>query len=363
MVQGGDGHVVRDGEYAQDARGPPVLCQHGDAAVNGLLGLVDFQLFSLVGDLARAVAAETEEALHQLRALGTDETGHAQDLASADLEAGVAEALGIDGGKVLHLEDHLAGDVAPGRIEIGELPAHHLGDDEIRGQALGVPGADVLAVPHDGDLVADAEDLVHLVGDVDDGDALLAKLVNDGKEGLHLRRRQGGGGLVQNQHLAVGGHGLGDLHQLHLGDAEGAQLGLGVVIQVNLFQNRRRVLVHLFMVHGDDGPDALGGVAAHVDVLADAPLRDGLELLVDHGNAPVQRVQGTLDLDLLALVDNLALVHVVNAEHALHQCGLTRAVFSHQRVDRAGAELELGVIQGLYAGEGLDHAGHFQTIF
>ena len=187
--------------------------------------------------------------------------------------------------------------------------------------------------------------------------------MNNGEEGLHLRRRQGGRGFVQNQDLAVGGHGLGDFHQLHLGDAEAAQLGLGVVVQVDFLQNRRRVLIHFFVVDGDDGPDALGGVAAHVDVLADAPLGNGLELLVHHGDAPVQRVQRALDLDFLSLIDDLALVHVVNAEHALHQRGLARAVFSHQRVDGAGAELELRVIQGLDAGEGLNHVTHFQTIF
>ena len=115
----------------------------------------------------------------------------------------------------------------------------------------------------------------------------MAKLAHNGEEGLHLRRRQGGRGLVQDQYLAVGGHGLGDFHQLHLGDAEGAQLGPGVVVQVDFLQNRRRVLVHFLMVHGGDGAEAFQGIAAHVDVLADAPLGNGLELLVHHGDAPV----------------------------------------------------------------------------
>ena len=143
---------------------------------------------------------------------------------------------------------------------------------------------------------------------------------------------------------------------------EAAQLGPGIEVQVNLLQHRRRVCIHLLVVNGDNGPQASGGVAAHVDILADAPLRNGLELLVHHGDAPVQRVQRALDLDLLAFVDDLALVHVVNAEHALHQRGLARAVFSHQGVDGAGAKPQLRVVQGLHAGEGLDDAAHFQTI-
>ena len=54
-----------------------------------------------------------------------------------------------------------------------------------------------------------------------------------------------------------------------------------------------------------------------------------------------------------ALVFNFALVHLVNAEHAFHQCGLTGAVFTHQRHDLTGAKLQLGVIQRFDAGEGL----------
>ena len=105
-----------------------------------------------------------------------------------------------------------------------------------------------------------------------------------------------------------------------------------------------------------------GGIAAHVNVLADAPLRNGLKLLVHHGNAPVQGIQRAFDLDLFALVDHLALVHVIDTEHALHQRGLSGAVLSHQRVNGAGAEIELRVVQRLDAGEGFNNSTHFQTI-
>ena len=92
-------------------------------------------------------------------------------------------------------------------------------------------------------------------------------------------------------------------------------------------------------------------------------LRSGLELLVHHGDAPVEGVQGSVDGHLFPLVDHFALVHVVDAKHALHQRGLAGAVLAHQGVDGAGAEFQLRVVQGLDAGERLDHATHFQTIF
>ena len=82
-----------------------------------------------------------------------------------------------------------------------------------------------------------------------------------------------------------------------------------------------------------------------------------------HGNAAVQCIQRGGDSHLFPLVFNFALVHLVNAKHAFHQCGLTGAVFTHQRHDLTGAKLQLGVIQRFDAGEGLDHAFHYQTVF
>ena len=201
------------------------------------------------------------------------------------------------------------------------------------------------------------------MADIDDRNALGPQLVHDGEQSFHLGGGQGGCGFVQDQHLAVRGNGLGDLHELHLGDAEGAQLSLRVVVQVDLLQHLGSILVHFFMVDDCDGSHLFGRIAANIDVLADAALRDGLQLLVDHGDAPVQGIQGAFDLNRLPLIDDLAFVHMINAEHAFHQSGLAGAVFAHQGMDGAGAKLKLCVVQRLNAGEGLDDATHFQTIF
>ena len=201
------------------------------------------------------------------------------------------------------------------------------------------------------------------MADIDDGNALGPQLVHNGEQRFHLSGGQGGRRFVQYQHFAVRGHGLGDLHQLHLGNAQGAQLGLWVKIQVDLFQYLGGVLVHFFVVNDGDRSHLLGGIASHVDVLTDAALRNGLQLLVDHGDAPVQGIQGTLDLNRLPFINDFALVHVINAEHAFHQRGLAGAVFAHEGMDGAGAEFQLRVVKRLDAGERFDDATHFQTIF
>ena len=91
----------------------------------------------------------------------------------------MAEALGVDGGEVLDLEDDFAGNILPLGEEVGELSADHLGDDCGRCEFFGLPGSDVLAVSHDCDLVADFEDLVHLVRDINYCNAVLTQVVDD----------------------------------------------------------------------------------------------------------------------------------------------------------------------------------------
>jgi hypothetical protein len=49
------------------------------------------------------------------------------------------------------------------RIYICELTADHFRDDLVRGHLCCRPSADIGAVTHDGDIVGDPLDLIHLV--------------------------------------------------------------------------------------------------------------------------------------------------------------------------------------------------------
>ena len=138
---------------------------------------------------------------------------------------------------------------------------------------------------------------------------------------------------------------------------------MGVDVQLELFQQVIGIFVHLGMVHDGDGASLLGGVAAQPDILGHSTGRDRLQLLMHHRDAAVQCIQRGGDVDLFAFVLDLALVHLVNAEHTFHQGGLTGTVLAHQGHDLAGAELQLRVVQRFHAGEGLYHAFHYQTVF
>ena len=107
----------------------------------------------------------------------------------------------------------------------------------------------------------------------------------------------------------------------------------------------------------------LAGIPATVDVFRNGPLRYGLQLLVHHGDALLQRVKRIGDMHRLALVNHLARVHLIYAEQALHQGGFARAVFPHQGVYRAGPQPERNVVQRLHAREFFADSLHFQQIF
>ena len=137
---------------------------------------------------------------------------------------------------------------------------------------------------------------------------------------------------------------------------------MGIDVQLQFLQQFIGIFIHFGVIHNGDNAVFLGGVTPQPDILGHGTGRNGLQLLMHHGNAAVQCIQRGGDGDFFAVFD-LALVHLVNAEHAFHQSGLTGAVFAHQSHDFAGTELQLSMIQSFDTGEGLDHAFHYQTVF
>ena len=296
------------------------------------------------------MGADAEEAFHQLGTLGAHQAAHAQDLALAQGEGDVPEALGVDGGEILHLQHLFPGNIFSGGIEVFQFPAHHLGDNHIGGQFLRRPGADVLTVTHDGDLVANAENLIHLMGNVHNGHILRLQVLDDSEQGLHLILGQRGGGLIQNQNPAVGGNSLGDFHRLHLRNAELSKLLLGIEIHPNLFQQLGGIGIHFIMVnHRDEAKELLHGVPTQENIFTHGTGGNGLKLLVNHGDSLFQRIHGVADGNGLSIDFDLAFIHFIDAEHTFHQGGFSRAVFSHQRVNLTGMKLQLSMVQCFHA--------------
>ena len=156
------------------------------------------------------------------------EPGETQDLALVDDQGDVAQAIAPI--EAAHLQQRFL-DVRPLRPRGKGLaqcsPDHHAHDLVIAGLRH-LHGANIDAVAEDRGPVAEIAHLVHAVRDEDDGDALGAEAAHDGEDLLDLalveRRRR----LVEDQHLRLPAHGLGDLDQLAVGEGEIAHHGAGI---------------------------------------------------------------------------------------------------------------------------------------
>ncbi len=105
-------------------------------------------------------------------------------------------------------------------VEVGDLSADHPADDLGGLGLVARGGGDELAVAEDGHGVGEGEDLVHLVGDVEDGRPGGLEVVDHPEEAGDLGVGEGGGGLVHDHDRGVEGEGLGDLDHLLVADPE-----------------------------------------------------------------------------------------------------------------------------------------------
>ena len=195
------------------------------------------------------------------------------------------------------------------------------------------------------------------MGDVNDAHALIPEHVDDPEQVLYFFFRQGGSGLVKYQYLGIIGNGLGDLHHLPLRNGHGAHDPPGVNVDLQLLEHLHGVFVHLLLIDHDPRN---GGITAQPDVVHNRALQGLVQLLVYHGHAIVQGFPAALKVHFLTVQEDMTVVLFVNAEQALHKGGLSRAVFTHQGVDRSRLYFQGNMVQGLYAGEGLGDILHSQ---
>ena len=258
------------------------------------------------------------------------------------------------------LQDGLvAGLVFLGRKTVGQVAANHAADDQVGGQLRGRPCADILAVAHDGDLIGTFEDLLHFMRDVNNGAPLVPQLVDDAEQAVHLVLGQRRGGFVHNNDFRVIGDRFRDLDELQVGRRQRTREHGRVNVQIELLKQLFGLFVHGAVADGH----ALFREAAQPDILHDRPEPDGVQLLMDHGYAQIERLLGGVDDFTFSVQNDFAAVLMINTEQALHQRGFARAILAHQGVDSARAHLQGDVVEGFDARKYLADAVHFQYVF
>ena len=231
---------------------------------------------------------------------------------------------------------------------------HHVGQGLLVG-VLGQHVAYVFALAEHGHPVGHVQHLVELVGDDDQGLAVVLHVAHHGKQLVGLLGGQHGGGLVQDQDVGPAVQDLHDLHRLLLGH--------GHIIDLLIRVNVEAVPVA-------DFPDLLPGLgqvqlAGHAqdDVFRGGKDIHQLEMLMDHADAQGKGVLGGGDGHRLAIDVDLPLVGEVDAGEHIHQSGLAAAVFTQQGQDLTLIELQRNVLVGRYLAEALGDILHFNCAY
>ena len=192
------------------------------------------------------------------------------------------------------------------------------------------------AVAQDGAGVAELEDFLHAVRDIEDHAALVPQVADDGEELVDLARGEAAGGFVEGDDLGAAAERLGDFHHLPLADRQVRELQVRVDVLAEAAQLGGGLRVQLRAV--DEA--AAGGQVAEVDVFRDGHLGDEVQLLVDDRDAGRHGVGGGLENIRRAADPEPAGGGGVGAAESLEQGGLARAVLPHERVNRAEAHAE-----------------------
>ena len=261
---------------------------------------------------------------------------------------------GVD---LLHAQAHVALLHLNLRELFLQLAAHHVADDLVQVGVRHVQLGHVAAVAHDRRAVADFHDLLQAVGNIDDRYAAGLQHPDRIEQRLDFTVGQRRGGLVHDQHLGVDGEGLGHLHHLLVRHAQIAHQRVRVDVHAQIVQQLLRLGEHAAPVHHEA---VLHDLAAHEDVLRHGQLLGQVQLLIDGADAQPLRIVGGVDLHLLTIEVNFALILLIGAREYLHQRGLARAVFAQQRVAFALLHAQVHMIQRQYAREFFNDAAHLK---
>ena len=351
----GKRQILADGEVLHQPVALPILRDKEQPGGNalGYRQLIDGPASD--GDFATRIGPEAEQAFEQFRAAGTQQTVDADDLAGPEIDADVIDEITATDPRQLQVPDrkHGLAHLHLALLALGELRrAEHLADDPGNGRlALGRARLE-MAVAQNREIVADADELLEAVRDVDDGDARLLQFGNDAEQHLDLGGGQRRRRLVHDQHAGVVGQRLGDLDDLLLADPEIVDQRIGVDV---VFEAGEQLPGALALAGHVDMNTAHGHVAPEENVLGDREVGAEIELLEDDADALLRRIEHGGEPHFLAAHHDAAGGRLIDAGEDTHQRRLAGAVLADQHIDRPLVDVEIDILQGNGTGEDAGH--------
>ena len=225
---------------------------------------------------------------------------------------------------------------------LGEFAAEHHANQLDPRQFGSRPLADQPAVAQNRDAVADLIDLIEKMRDEDDADAAQRELAHHLEEDLDLVAIEARSRLIEDQHARRLVDSAGDRSDvLHRDRIISERLG-DIDMQVELRKQCGGAAAHLGLAHQTE-PRRL---PAEIEVLRHGQVLEQIDLLIDGRNPRIDRGLGRARRDLGAAEPDNAGIARKHAGHRLDQGGFPRAVLAEQRVNFAGPQGEIHLLQG-----------------
>ena len=228
---------------------------------------------------------------------------------------------------------------------------HHLGH-RARSLALRVAVGDDLAAAQDGRGVAERDDLVQLVRDVEDRAAARGELPQGLEQLLDFLRRQHRGRLIHDQEPRVEEQRAHDLDPLALADAERRDDAARIELELVGLEHPVEL--------GEELARRQARIEAERDVFQNRHRFEQREMLEHHADAEAARGARVRDPGGEPSKTISSLVGGEDAVDHLDQGRFACAVLAEQGVDLARLDAEVDVVVGAHAGKGLADAGELE---
>ena len=229
-----------------------------------------------------------------------------------------------------------------------EFAANHLLDEALRRGGGDGLGGDVAAVAQDGDGVAELENFLEAVGDVDNGEAAGLEGADEAEEFARFAEGEGTGRFVHDDDARAGADGRGDLDKLLAAGREGAEEGGGVEIGADFGEEGAGAGVEGAAV---DPAEAVAREVAEAEVFGDGEVGAEGEFLVHHRDAEGASGARRGGADYFPVEEEVAGVRLVNAGEDFTEGAFARAVFADEGVARAAFNGDADAVQREDAGE------------
>ena len=331
---------------------------HETALADGCVG----DVLALECDLAAHGRLQSGQGINKFRLAVAVDTGDADDLARADAERHVLDGIvlvNLGGDRQMLDRQNLAARLkrALFDMEIDVSADHHSGQFLRRGMRS-FDRADALALAQNGDAVGDLHDLVQLVGDKEDALALGREVFHDLHEFLDFLRRQNGRRLVEDQDLVVAVEHFENFGALLHTDGDILNDCIGIDVQTVFLRQRENLFARVLLLQEAH----FVRLNAENDVVEDREALDQLEVLMHHADAEFVCVVRVADLDLAAVLVDLALLRLVQTEQDAHERRFARAVFAEQGMNFSLFQLQGNVVVGDDSGETFCDVQHLNRV-